>query len=303
MTPGAKPAAGSLRAADQLCRRVAHRAGPNFSVGFRLLPAEKRRAVYAAYAFCRFVDDEVDEAAAGEGTGGTAIAGALDQWELELERVYRGRPERPVGQALAAALERFPVPRAAFEGLIAGCRLDLSKTRYATFAELLEYCRLVAGTISSISLSIFGADERNGAPPPSETGDHLSTAFQLTNVLRDVGEDLRERRRIYLPADELQRFGVEEADLFLGRRTEAVTALLRFQLERARDYYRRAEPVLASIHADARRCAWLMGRVYLAVLDRIEASGFAVFGPRLGLSATAKLGLVARSLTAEVTRW
>lgn len=298
---GSEAGTRTLRAADRLCRRVAHRAGPNFSVGFRLLPAEKRRAVYAAYAFCRFVDDEVDEAAAGG--AGAAIAGALDRWERELELVYRGRPERPVGQALAASLERFPIPRAAFAGLIAGCRLDLSKTRYATFDELLEYCRLVAGTISAISLSIFGFEERPGAPPAEETGDHLSTAFQLTNVLRDVGEDLRERNRIYLPADELREFGVEEADLFVGRRSEPVAALLRFQLERARGYYRRAEPVLASIHADARRCAWLMGRVYLAVLDRIEASGFAVFGPRIGLPTTAKLGLVAKSLTAEVTRW
>lgn len=289
----------SLSAAERLCRRVAHRAGPNFSVGFRLLPPAKRRAVYAAYAFCRFVDDEVDEAA-GRGERGGGIEDALDRWQRELDCVYRGAPERPVGQALAAALDRFPAPKAAFEGLIAGCRLDLSKTRYANFDELLEYCRLVAGTISTISLAIFGASDPEAA---ERAGDHLSTAFQLTNVLRDVGEDLRERDRIYLPLDELARFGVAEDDLRRGEITEEVAALLRFQLERARDYYRRAEPVLGLIERDARRCAWLMGRVYLAILDRIEAGGYAVFGPRIGLSPAAKLALVARSLPADLTRW
>ena len=289
----------SLSAADRLCRRVAHRAGPNFSVGFRLLPPTKRRAVYAAYAFCRFVDDEVDEAAGG-GNSGSGIEDALDRWQRELDRVYRGAPERPVGRALAAALDRFPVPKEAFEGLIAGCRLDLSKTRYATFDELLEYCRLVAGTISTISLAIFGASDPEAA---ERAGDHLSTAFQLTNVLRDVGEDLRERDRIYLPLEELAWFGVEEDALRRGEITEGIASLLRFQLERARDYYRRAEPVLALIEEDSRRCAWLMGKVYLAVLDRIEAGGYAVFGPRIGLTPAAKLALVARSLPADLTRW
>ena len=282
------------KAAERLCRRVTHRAGPNFSVGFRLLPPAKRRAVYAAYAFCRFVDDDVDEAASASG-----LDRVLDAWEVELARVYAGRPERPVGTALARALERFPIPRAAFQGLIEGCRLDLSKTRYATFAELQEYCRLVAGTISTISLSIFGYRGEEALV----SGRHLSTAFQLTNVIRDVGEDLRERDRIYLPADDLERFGVAEEDLRRGRRTARFQRLMDFQTERARSYYRRAEPVLARIEADARRCTWLMGRVYLDILGRIERSGYAVFGPRIGLSAGAKGLLVLRSLTADLTRW
>ena len=283
--------------ADRLCRRVAHRAGPNFSVGFRLLPREKRRAVYAAYAFCRFVDDEVDEAAAGGARG--SIEGALAAWEAELGRVYEGKPQRPVGVALARCLERFPIPRAAFEGLIEGCRLDLSKTRYADFGELSEYCRLVAGTISTMSLSIFGFEDEEAVV----RGDHLSTAFQLTNVLRDVGEDLAERDRIYLPADEMARFGVREDDLRRGLRTEAFREFMAFQLERARSCYRSAEPLLALIREDSRRCVWLMGRVYQEILDRIEASGFAVFGPRIGLSTASKLGLVLRSVRADLTRW
>ena len=281
-------------AADRLCRRVAHRAGPNFSVGFRLLPREKRRAVYAAYAFCRFVDDEVDEAAATDDP-----EGALGAWEAELERVYEGHPTRPVGVALALSLERFPIPRTAFQGLIEGCRLDLSKTRYADFDELLEYCRLVAGTISTMSLSIFGFEDRKAVV----CGARLSTALQLTNVLRDVGEDLRERDRIYLPADELERFGVREDDLRAGRRTGEFRECMAFQLERARSCYRRAEPLLRLIHEDARRCVWLMGRVYMDILDRIEASGFAVFGRRIGLPTTSKAALVLESLTAGLNRW
>ncbi len=281
-------------AADRLCRRVAHRAGPNFSVGFRLLPRPKRRAVYAAYAFCRFVDDEVDEAAAAGG-----IENALDAWEAELMRVYEGRPELTVGLALARSLERFPIPRTAFEGLIAGCRLDLSKTRYADFDELLEYCRLVAGTISTISLAIFGFEDEEAV----RRGDQLATAFQLTNVLRDVGEDIRERNRIYVPADEMERFGVTEEDLLAGRRTEPFREFMMFQLQRARTCYLRAEPLLRLVREDARRCIWLMGRVYLDILDRIEASGFAVFGPRIGIPAVGKAALVLRSLRADLSGW
>ena len=282
-----------LAEADRLCRRVTRRAGPNFSLGFRLLPREKRRAVHASYAFCRFVDDEVDEATSGD------VAGALDAWETELARVYAGRPERPVGVALASSLERFPIPRIAFADLIAGCRLDLSRTRYADVAELLHYCRLVAGTISTISLSIFGFDDRDAV----ERGYHLSLALQFTNMLRDVGEDLRQRARIYLPADEMESFGVGEDALRAGRRTDGFLALMRFQTERARAAYRRAEPLLGQIHEDARHCVWLMGRVYLDILGRIEASGFAVFGPRIGLSRPAKAALLARGLILRPARW
>ena len=192
-----------------LCRRVAHRAGPNFSVGFRFLPKRKRNAVYAAYAFCRFVDDVVDE------NHGAGAQEGLTRWEDELDRCYRGKPEHRIAVALADTVSRYLIPKSAFSGLIAGCRQDLVKKRYASFGELMGYCDLVATTISTMSLSIFGY--RDAAA--SHRGRDLATAFQLTNILRDVGEDI-DKDRIYLPADDMARFGVSEEDLRSKRVTK-----------------------------------------------------------------------------------
>jgi len=273
-----------LEQAYAMCRRVAHRQGPNFSVGFRFLPRAKRDAVYATYAFCRFVDDAVDEEGAGD------VHERIDRWEAELERCYGGEPSSPVSVALADTVGKYPIPKSAFQGLIDGCRMDLVKNRYATFEELLGYSDLVATTIATMSLAIFGYRDEAAVA----RGRDLATAFQLTNILRDVGEDIG-KNRIYLPQDELARFGVTEADLRERRVTEAFSELMRFQIQRVRDYYDRAEALLDLIEPDARRCTRLMGSVYYQVLDRIEASGYRIFGRRIGLSVMEKLGLVARS--------
>jgi phytoene synthase len=284
-----------IEEAYALCRRVAHRYGPNFSVGFRFLPRSKRDAVYASYAFCRYVDDVVDE---NPEQATADIRKSLDAWEEELERCYAGSPTRPISIALADTASRYPIPKESFAGLIEGCRMDLVKKRYADFDELMVYSDLVATTISSMSLAIFGYHDEQAI----ERGRDLATAFQLTNILRDVGEDTQ-KDRIYLPQDELARFGVTESDLMQKKRTPAFTELMRFQVQRVRDLYNRAEPLLDLIEPDARRCTCLMGSVYYRILNKIEELDYQVFNDRVGLSLAGKLGLVARTYLTPKPSW
>ena len=280
------PSEALRRAAERDSRSLTHRAGANFSVGFRFLPAARRRAVYAAYAFCRKADDAVDE---GDPAGAPA---RLEVWARELEAVYEGRPGTGTGVALAAALERFPIPKAAFEGLIAGCRQDLVKSRYETFDELLGYCDLVATTISTISLAIFGG---LGNAEAEARGRDLATALQLTNVIRDVGEDA-ERGRIYLPREELERFGVTEESVVARRPSAAYEELLRFEATRALGFFRRAEPVKDLVDRECRFGVTMMGGIYADVAALVLASPSATLARRLSLSKAAKIASVARRL-------
>jgi phytoene synthase len=287
--------ATDLAQAYALCRRVAHRSGPNFSVGFRFLPEHKRDAVYAVYAFCRFADDIVDESAGGD------VRERIDRWEEELERCYAGSPTHPITVALADAATHYPIPKSAFAGLIEGCRMDLFKNRYASYEELLVYSDLVATTISTMSLAVFGyRDDRNESAV--ERGRDLATAFQLTNIIRDVGEDT-EKNRIYLPQDELDRFGVRESELMEKKMNPRFTEMMRFQVARVRDLYHRAEPLLDVIDPDARRCTCLMGTVYYRILGKIENLGYRVFDGRIGLSLPEKLALVSRTFLSRKPTW
>lgn len=276
----ADPSSASLDEAYAYCRALTHRHGANFSVGFRFLPAPKRRAVYAAYAFCRLADDIADDP-------GMAISERLDRWQTELDRCYEGRPGHLVTIALADALHSYAIPKSAFVDLIDGCRQDLVKTRYQTFDELLEYCRLVAASISDISLAIFGYGEATAI----DHGRDLSTALQLTNITRDVGDDLS-RDRIYLPAEDLDRFGVSEDDLIARKRDDGMLELIRFQASRARSYFLRAQPLIGEIDRDARFPVTLMGSIYSTVLDEIDKDPFAVLGRRISLSLPKKVGVV-----------
>jgi phytoene synthase len=270
----------NLDAAYKYCRAIAHKHGANFSVGFRFLPKTKRRAVYAAYAFCRVADDIADE-----GTGD--VAAQLDDWQRELDACYAGRPTHPITIALADALQHFAIPKSAFLALIDGCRQDMVKSRYETFGELLHYCDLVASSISDISLSIFGY--RSDAAPAY--GRKLSTALQLTNVTRDIGDDLA-RDRVYLPREELRRFGVEEQELFARAENERVRALIEFQIARAERYFRDAEPLLAELAFDARFPTLLMGGIYATVLSKLRKDPFVAVRKRLRLSPLQKVMVV-----------
>ena len=274
-------------------RRLAHRRGANFSLGFRLLPAAKRRAVYAAYAACRIPDDIVDEA--GPEVAATELERRLDGWREEVERTYGGTPGTVATAALAEVLPEFPIPKAALLGLVEGCRMDLERRRYRTFADLERYCELVAVTISDISLAIFGALR----PEAAAAGRHLAMALQLTNIARDVGEDLG-RGRIYLPQDELARFGVAEPDLEAGRvDTRAYAALMAFECGRAREHFRAANPLPAMLEAGSRPAVRVMGGVYRRVLDRVAADPAAAFRRRTELPRRQRLAAIAAGLLAR----
>lgn len=262
------------------CRAIAHKHGANFSVGFRFLPKRKRRAVYAAYAFCRWADDIADE-------GGTDNARRLDEWQAELDACYDGRPSHPITIALADALQHFSIPKRAFVDLIDGCRQDLVKSRYETFDELLHYCHLVASSISDISLSIFGYK----SDAAIAYGRNLSTALQLTNVTRDVGDDLL-RNRIYIPREELRRFGVTEEELVARAENERVRKLIEFQIERAESYFHAAEPLLKELDFDARFPTLLMGGIYATVLTKIRKDPLMVIRKRLSLTPLQKMLVV-----------
>ncbi|HEU4520752.1 MAG TPA: phytoene/squalene synthase family protein [Thermoanaerobaculia bacterium] len=262
------------------CRRIAHRHGANFSVGFRFLPRQKRRAVYAAYAWCRWADDIADEP-------GENVEGRLDEWQHELGRCYAGSPSHPITIALADALKHFAIPQSAFVALVDGCRQDIWKHRYETFEELLHYCDLVATSIAHISLSIFGY--RTEAA--NDHGRNLATALQLTNVTRDVGDDLT-RDRIYIPREELDRFGVTEEDLFRRSENDRVRQLLDFQIDRAEGYFRAAEPLLEELSFDARFPTLLMGGVYATVLGKLRKDPLIALRRRLSLSPVQKVLVV-----------
>jgi phytoene synthase len=258
------------------CRRIAHQHGANFSVGFRFLPRQKRRAVYAAYAFCRWADDIADD---GEQR---AASGELQEWQCELDRCYASAPTHPITIALADALRFFAIPKSAFIALIDGCRQDLVKNRYDNFEELLDYCRMVASSIADISLAIFGYR----TPAAIEHGRNLATALQLTNVTRDVGDDLA-RDRVYIPQDELCRFGVTRF-----APTEEMRRLVEFQIERAEGYFRAAEPLIHELAFDARFPVLLMGGIYATLLKRLKGDPLIVLRERLSLSPLQKSAVV-----------
>lgn len=268
----------------EVCRRIAHKHGANFSVGFRFLPKKKRDAVYAAYAYCRLADDIADDP-------GDHIARRLDEWQHELERCYEQRPTQPVTIALADALEHFAIPKSAFVALIDGCRQDMVKRRYENFDELLHYCDLVATSISDISLAIFGYKSER-AP---EYGRNLSTALQLTNIIRDVGDDLQ-RDRIYLPLDELARFGVSEAEVIERNPSDRMQRLMAYQIERAESYFRAAQPLLAELDFDSRFPVLLMGAIYSRVLAKLKRDPLRPLESRLRLPLPEKIGVVLHAL-------
>ncbi len=282
------------------CRQIARLRGANFSVGLRLLPPAKRSAADAVYAFCRFADDIADEDAVARMEGGPAsVLDRLEAWEKELDRVYFGTPSTPIGRALADSVRRYPIPAEPFRLLIEGGRRDQSKTRYESEEEFLDYCRLVAWTIADLTLPIFGFREDRAR----RWGRELSTALQRTNVLRDVGEDA-ERGRIYLPRDAREQHGVREEDLRRRRATPGFLALMSEEIERTRGSFRRAEPILSAVDADARLCVGLLGGVYLAVLDRIARRPAVALEGKASLTRAEKFALVARAaLRVPRGRW
>jgi phytoene synthase len=255
----------------------------SFYYSFLVLPAAQRRAIIAVWDFCRAVDDAVDEG----GGGGEAVA----FWRAELARCFDGgAPQTPQGRALQPFISRFDLPREAFEDVIDGVAMDLHTSRYRTFDELLEYCRRVASAVGMICIKIFGC-----SPKAREYALHLGIALQLTNIIRDVKDDLA-RGRVYLPLDDLEAAGCRVEDLERGAVTPAVRALLEFECRRAREFYARA--VAARPPEDRRRlvAAEIMRAVYFETLRRIEQCGFDVFSGRTRLARSTQAMVAVRQL-------
>jgi len=270
---------------DEYCRQRAARSGSTFYYSFLFLPAQRRRAITALYAFCREVDDVVDE------FSDPAVAHAkLAWWRHEVTGMFGGTPQHPVTRALHPHLDVFGLPQAHFEAILDGMTMDLEHARYPDFAALRQYCHRVAGVVGMMAAEIFGVTD----PRTRDYAQELGLAFQLTNIIRDVGDDAR-RGRIYLPRDELERFGVTAADILRRRQTEGFEALMRFQTERARDWYARAEATLPAADRRAQRPGLVMAALYRTLLAEIEQDGFRVLEQRTSLTPVRKLWIAWRT--------
>jgi phytoene synthase len=236
------------------------------------------------YAFCRFVDDIADDDAVSD------PAEMLARWRDELDRVFNGKPIRSVSRALADNIRRFHIPQRYFEEVIEGVEMDLTHRRYSTFAELSLYCRRVASAVGLICIEIFGY--RN--PATRVYAERLGIAFQLTNIIRDVCEDA-ERGRVYLPLEDLARFGVSENEILNCSYTPQFRQLMEYEADRARQYYREAEHALPAEDRPAMLAAEGMRLIYAALLEHIVRSNYRVCDGRLSLSTTRKLYLVGRA--------
>ena len=271
---------------DEYCQQKAAASGSSFYYSFLFLPPERRRAITAVYAYCREVDDAVDE------VGEPAVAEArLQWWHGELAALFRHQPTHPVTRALLPFVDGplgITLPR--LEAILEGMEMDLRQNRFLDFAALRRYAHLVAGVVGEIAASVFGYTE----PRTIEYADRLGLALQLINVIRDVGDDAR-RGRIYLPLDEMQRFGVRVADVLGGQYVDGFVPLMRFQAERARATYSEALAMLPEADRRAQRPGLIMAAIYATLLDEIERENFRVLHQRVALTPLRKLWIAWRT--------
>jgi 15-cis-phytoene synthase len=268
----------------------------NFYYSFVVLPRRKREAIIAVWDFCRAVDDAVDEAHGADATGGARAA--LARWRDEVARCFGGgAPETPQGRHLAPFTAAFALPRQAFVDLIDGVEMDLVRQRYDTFETLQQYCLRVASAVGLICVEIFGYED----PRARDYAIDLGIALQLTNIVRDVALDLQ-RGRVYLPLEDLARFGCTEADLRAGRVTPEVRALLAFECDRARSYYDRAARDLPAVDARRLVAAEIMGAIYARILSRIERVGYDVFSDIIRLPRPRRALIAARTWASVMVR-
>jgi len=270
---------------DEYCREKAAASGSSFYYSFLFLPPDRRRAITALYAFCREVDDVVDEC-----TDAGVAAAKLAWWRDEVAALFAGTPHHPVAKALAPAVERFGVTEARLNEILDGMAMDLHHARYPDFAGLERYCYHVAGVVGLLAAGIFGyANART-----LQYAETLGTAFQLTNIIRDVGEDAR-KNRIYLPQDELARFGVPAADILDARQTERFGQLMAFQIDRAQGYYDRALALLPPEDRRRQRPGLVMAAIYRTLLGEIRRDGARVLAHRVALTPIRKLWIAWRT--------
>lgn len=266
------------------CEAVAREHGRTFYFASRFLPRARREAMLAAYAWCRIADDIVDRAS---DDARDAVDEALVRWEAQIDA-----PIDPIAVAFAAARDRYAIPVEPARNLIAGLRMDLERTRYATWTELRTYCHLVAGTVGLISAPALGCRESWALKHAADLG----IAMQLTNILRDVGEDAR-RGRLYLPLDDLARFGCDPDAVLAGRLGSGFAAVMAFEIARAREIYAGARAGLRALAPSGRATALAAATLYARILDEIEAIGFDVFATRAHVSTAKKARAVPGILT------
>lgn len=266
---------------DEYCQQKAAQSGSSFYYSFLFLPVERRRAITALYAFCREVDDTVDEIADAD------IARAkLLWWRKEVAAMYNGAPTHPVTLALQPHLTNYNLEQTHLQAIIDGMEMDLNQTRYLDYIALQRYCWHVASVVGILSSRIFGASN----PQTQQYAEKLGLAFQLTNIIRDVGEDAQ-KGRIYLPINELQQFGVTAADILNARHTDNFDKLMRFQVERAQQLYDEALALLPKEDRRAQRPGLMMAAIYRTLLVEITHDGFHVLNQRITLTPIRKLWL------------
>ena len=282
-----------LESSYEYCRGVARNAASNFYYAFYMLPRPKRDALCAIYAFMRLVDDASDApvSAAATADEGALRRAALSRWRVLLDKSVAGDTSgHAILPAFADAVKRYAIPSRYFHDLISGAEMDLVETRYATFEALQEYCYRVAGTVGLTCVHVFGFED----PHVLELAQHLGIAFQLTNILRDVSSDLA-IGRVYIPAEDLSRFGCSVAELKRGAVTPSVRELLRFEAERAWKFYREGARLIGKVDADSRAALWALARIYSSLLARIEERDFDVFSARVRLNTAEKARILLRA--------
>lgn len=279
------PGRRGLSPPDDYCQQRAAQSGSSFYYSFLFLPPDRRRAITALYAFCREVDDIADEVS----DAGVARA-KLAWWRTEIANLFEGHPQHPVTRALQPHLAAYGIDAARLNEIVDGMEMDLVYHRYADFGQLSLYCHRVAGVVGQLSAGIFGYSN----PSTREYAENLGLAFQLTNIIRDVGEDAR-RGRVYLPGEDLARFGLSAEDILARRGGEPFTALMRFQAERAGGYYDLALSKLAPEDRASQRAGLIMAAIYRTLLGEIVADGFQVLEQRIRLTPIRKLWIAWRT--------
>ena len=270
---------------DQYCQNKTKQSGSSFYYSFMFLSHERRRAITALYAFCREVDDVVDECS-DEGVARTTLA----WWRGQVADIYSGKPQHPVALALVPLVKQFNLPQEHLLEIIDGMEMDLNQHQYADFKSLQLYCYRVASVVGLLAAEIFGYTDRKTL----KYAHDLGIALQLTNIIRDVGEDAR-RGRIYLPQDELAQFGVHTNDILDARETEAFQKLMQFQIARAQNYYDQALAELPVADRKAQRTGLMMAAIYRATLIEVAYTGCHVLRERVSLPPLRKLWLALKT--------
>jgi len=279
-----KNSISQLDQAYELCRKETQQWAKTFYLGTLLLPQEKRKAIWAIYVWCRRTDEIMDSVEASTKSQ-DELSDNLDEWEENTKNVFKGNIKSELDSVLLDTIEKYPQSIQPYLDMIDGQRMDLNKFRYKDFDELKLYCYRVAGTVGLMTQNVMGIDSAytsapwSAKPDPSEAAIALGIANQLTHILRDVGED-RQRGRIYLPQEDIEKFNYSEEKLLKGEINKQWKALMKFQLTRARDWFQKSEDGIKWLSSDARWPVWTSLRLYRGILDSIERLDYDVFNNR-----------------------